>query len=100
MEGERVKNELLSQLRQSPITQLGTSPVVDICDYLTQNSMDLPKANVLRYRSADGSQLIVRPSGTEPLIKCYITVKGDEQDLYARYLAIKEQTDKLFANKQ
>ncbi|MCH5152711.1 MAG: phospho-sugar mutase [Clostridiales bacterium] len=99
LEGERVKNQLLRSLRKSPQKKLGASSVTEICDFLTQTEMDLPKADVLRYRSADGSQLIVRPSGTEPLIKCYITVKGNEQDLQSRYTAIKQQTDKLFGNK-
>ena len=99
LEGERIKNQLLATLRNKPIATLGESKVVETCDFLTQTAMDLPKADVLRYRSADGSQLIVRPSGTEPLIKCYITVKGNEQDLQPRYNAIKQQTDKIFANK-
>ena len=94
--GEHTKNKLLADMRKQPITKLGDSVVTDTCDFLTQTAMDLPKADVLRYRSADGSQLIVRPSGTEPLIKCYITVQGNQQDLHARYAAIKAQTDKLF----
>ena len=99
LEGERIKNQLLANLRKAPIKQLGTSLVTDTCDFLTQTTMDLPKADVLRYRSADGSQLIVRPSGTEPLIKCYITVTGNAQDLQPRYDAIKAQMDALFGNK-
>ena len=63
---------------------------------MSQTKYDLPKADVLRLRSVDGSQLIVRPSGTEPLIKCYITVKGDESGNRTRYEAIKAQTDKFF----
>lgn len=99
LEGERIKNQLLASLRATPIRQLGASSVTETCDFLTQTTMDLPRADVLRYRSADGSQLIVRPSGTEPLIKCYITVKGNEQDLQPRFGAIKAQMDILFGNK-
>ena len=99
LEGERIKNQLLSNLRKSPLTKLGNSKVVEVCDFMTQTAMDLPKADVLRYRSADGSQLIVRPSGTEPLIKCYITVKGNEQDLQPRYNAIKLQMEEIFSGK-
>lgn len=96
VEGEIVKNRLLQTLRANPITRLGASEVVSTCDFLTQTEYDLPKADVLRYRSADGSQLIVRPSGTEPLIKCYITVCGDQAGNAVRYQAIKEQMDKFF----
>ena len=97
LEGERIKNQLLANLRKKSIAKLGNSKVTDTCDFLTQTAMDLPKADVLRYRSADGSQLIVRPSGTEPLIKCYITVSGDEKDLQKRYDAIKQQMDNIFS---
>nr|MCR5843358.1 hypothetical protein [Oscillospiraceae bacterium] len=38
-------------------------------------------ANVLIYKLADGSTVIVRPSGTEPKIKTYFTTKG--KDLFA-----------------
>lgn len=95
LEGERVKNQLLANLRKLPIAKLGNSKVVDTCDFLTQTAMDLPKSDVLRYRSEDGSQLIVRPSGTEPLIKCYVTVKGNSKDLVQRYDLIKQQMEKL-----
>lgn len=96
VEGEIVKNKLLQGLRNAPITKLGDSKVTSTCDFLTQTEYDLPKADVLRYRSADGSQLIVRPSGTEPLIKCYITVCGDQQGNLARFDVIKTQTDNIF----
>ena len=97
--GERTKNQLLQSLRDNGLSKLGDSEVVDVCDFLTQTKYDLPKANVLRYRSNDGSQLIVRPSGTEPLIKCYVTVSGVEKGLQAKFAAIKAQIDALFGNK-
>ena len=96
IEGETVKNELLSKLRKKPFEKLGDSAVVETCDFLTQQQYDLPKADVLRYRSADGSQLIIRPSGTEPLVKCYVSVKGDKESNEAKYEAIKAQTDATF----
>ena len=97
--GEKVKNQLLQSLRVNAVEKLGDSEVVDTCDFLTQTKYRLPKANVLRYRASDGSQLIVRPSGTEPLIKCYITVRGSQDGLQAKYEAIKAQTDALFGNR-
>ncbi|MCM1360208.1 MAG: phospho-sugar mutase, partial [Corallococcus sp.] len=90
--GERRKNELLAGLRGKQIDKLGDSPVVSICDFLNQTELDLPKSNVLRYGSADGSRLIIRPSGTEPLVKCYAIVRGDASKLDK----ILSQTDKLF----
>ncbi len=94
--GAERKEQLLSDLRKNPPTHLGESVIVDTCDFLTQTRYELPKANVLRYNSENGSQLIVRPSGTEPLIKCYITVQGDADGNNARFAEIKALSDKLF----
>lgn len=97
LDGAENKEKLLGELRLHPFEKLGASPVTDACDFLTQTQYDLPKSDVLRLRSADGSQLIVRPSGTEPLVKCYVTVKGDAAGNEKRYLAIKAQTDAFFS---
>ena len=42
--------------------------------------MDLPKSNVLQYRLAGEDSVIVRPSGTEPKIKIYITSVADTRE--------------------
>ena len=41
-----------------------------------EGAIDLPKSNVLEYRMENGCKLIVRPSGTEPKIKIYLSGKG------------------------
>lgn len=94
LDGAVKKQQLLDKIRQFPFEKLGSSPVTDICDFLTQTQYDLPRADVLRFRSLDGSRLIVRPSGTEPLIKCYVTVNGKDTD--SRLKAITAQTDAFF----
>ena len=43
-------------------------------DDLSEGSADLPPTEGLRYRLAEGGRVIVRPSGTEPKIKCYLEV--------------------------
>ena len=40
-------------------------------------TIDLPKSNVLQFVTADGSKISARPSGTEPKIKFYFSVKTD-----------------------
>jgi phosphoglucomutase len=42
------------------------------------STMELTDSNVLRYEMADGTSLIVRPSGTEPKVKVYILTKGND----------------------
>ena len=41
-----------------------------------KSRMELSGSNVLRYEMADGTSLIVRPSGTEPKVKVYILAQG------------------------
>ena len=41
--------------------------------------MELSGSNVLRYEMADGTSLIVRPSGTEPKVKVYILANGSSK---------------------
>lgn len=99
VDGGAVKEKLLADLRVKPFEKLGESPIVKTCDYLTQTEFDLPRSNVFRFNSADGSQLIIRPSGTEPLIKCYITTVGNGNQTMERYAAIKSQIDAMFLRK-
>lgn len=64
---------LLSDLRKNLPDTIAGAKVVKTVDYLTQTEVDLPRANVLSFAMEDDSLLIVRPSGTEPLIKVYLT---------------------------
>ena len=56
-----------------------------------KSAMELSGSNVLRYELADGTSVIVRPSGTEPKVKVYILAQGRDQvdcaDKVARYAA-------------
>ena len=45
-----------------------------------KSTMELSGSNVLRYEMADGTSLIVRPSGTEPKVKVYILANGATKD--------------------
>ena len=74
---------IMNHLRQNPPKSQGASPVVEHSDYQSSLStdlvsgkstpIDLPKSNVLEYKAENGCKLIVRPSGTEPKIKTYVT---------------------------
>ena len=63
----------MERLRATPPTELGGLTVRQIDD-LSLGSADLPPTDGLRYRLADGARVIVRPSGTEPKLKCYLEV--------------------------
>ena len=85
--GEKGKNEInkiIDDFRKKPLDFILESRVKYFCDYSISIRMDLingssekivlPKSNVIEFESLDGSKIILRPSGTEPKIKMYISV--------------------------
>lgn len=76
---------LMHNFRSNTPTKLAGIAVVALDDYLSsettnakgeKQTIDLPKANVLRFHLEDGSTVAVRPSGTEPKIKYYFSVNA------------------------
>ena len=70
--------------RENPLLEVNGSKIIKIEDYQTsiakninsnkESVIDVPKSNVLIYYTEDGSKIALRPSGTEPKIKFYISV--------------------------
>ena len=85
---------MMVNYRNNPPKEIGGQKVVlmkDIqagvayhLDKGTQETIALPKSNVLQFFTADGSKITVRPSGTEPKIKFYFGVVGELPDV-AKY---------------
>lgn len=96
VEGTRRKEEIFRSLREDPLQKVGDGNVMDACDFLTQTKYDMPKANVLRYRTDNDCQVILRPSGTEPLIKCYLCAVGDGETANQKLDAIVAQLNEIF----
>ena len=78
---------LMAALRRDPPGTLGGLEVRRVRDYLTgeaasdtglRETLPLRGSDMLYFALADGSAFIVRPSGTEPKIKCYLQVKGED----------------------
>ena len=63
-------------LRAKQPTQIGKHAVISADDFM-EGVGDFPQDNILRYYLADGSRVIVRPSGTEPKIKVYLDTAGN-----------------------
>ena len=86
LDGLKKMAELMSGLRAQPPAAIAGVEVVQRKDYLDgsvvcpssgkADTMELSGSNVLRYEMADGTSLIVRPSGTEPKVKVYILANG------------------------
>lgn len=82
-DGMKTMNGIMDKLRNDPPAEIAGVKVAGRSDYKESRSygdkegaIDLPKSNVLEYRLEDGCKLIVRPSGTEPKIKIYLSGKG------------------------
>ena len=76
---------LMSGLRTHPLQSVAGLPVEGFTDY-EQDGTGLPKANVLEYRLPGGAKLIIRPSGTEPKIKAYLSAVKPTVEEAARQL--------------
>ncbi|WP_454157845.1 phospho-sugar mutase [Microbacterium lacticum] len=109
---------IMAALRAAPPTEIGGVAVESFEDLLlpvggsgsgADASRDaaevppaeIPPADVVRLRLADGSRVIVRPSGTEPKLKAYLDVRGDSAaDAAARLAALDAGTRELIAAAQ
>ena len=97
-EGNSKMKRLLESLRADLPKEIAGAKVVKTVDYLTQREAELPRANVLSFRMEDGSSMIVRPSGTEPLIKIYMTAcDSSEQANEKKFRAMQQQLAAWFA---
>ena len=101
LDGLKKMADLMANLRQNPPTEIAGVAVKQQKDYQdgsvvnvadgSKETMELSGSNVLRYEMADGTSLIVRPSGTEPKVKVYIlangTTKAECDEKVAKYAA-------------
>jgi phosphoglucomutase len=86
MDGAEQIKQMMVDLRENPVTEIDGSAVIYMYDYqastktnlITKSveNIDIPKSNVLLYETLDGTKIAARPSGTEPKIKFYFSVRG------------------------
>jgi phosphoglucomutase len=96
---------MMKGYRDNPPTILDGVAVNELLDYEMQTgknlttgkswTIDLPKSNVLQFVLADGSKISARPSGTEPKIKFYFSVKGELKSVAGFEAAEKSLDDKI-----
>ena len=88
---------LMQGLRKQPLREIAGLPVEGYTDYEAEGT-GLPKANVLEYRLPGGDKVIIRPSGTEPKIKAYLSaVKPTVEESNAQLSLLAEAAAKLLA---
>ena len=101
--------QMMKGFRENPPKEIAGSKVVELKDFQEQTSLnvpenkksvmdEIPKSNVLIYYTEDGTKVCVRPSGTEPKIKFYVSVKdqiASEQDFKNKVISLGAKIDKV-----
>lgn len=111
--GKRGEEEIRQQMkayREEPPATFAGARVSVVKDYLTgvridletgvETMMDFPSSNVLQFGTEAGDLISVRPSGTEPKIKFYISVQDDLADVEAyreKESALEQRLDQIAA---
>lgn len=105
---EQIK-QMMTDFRQSPPKTLAGSAVAEVKDFQEQTNLvistneksvmnDIPKSNVLIYYTEDGTKVCIRPSGTEPKIKFYVSVKAQissEQDFKDKLVSLEAKIQQV-----
>ena len=74
------KMQSIMQAFRGGIKEFGGKKVVRLLDYV-QGLDGLPKSDVLKFLLEDNCSLVVRPSGTEPKLKIYISVSAENKEM-------------------
>lgn len=72
--------KFMENIRKNPYRELAGLKVVEAVDYMSQTKEDLPMENVVLYKLEKDGRFIIRPSGTEPKLKIYLTAAGGEAE--------------------
>jgi len=73
------KMQSIMQIFRTGIKEFGSKKVIKLLDYASGLN-DLPKSNVLKFLLEDNCSIVVRPSGTEPKLKIYISVSAENKE--------------------
>lgn len=87
--GEEKINQLMSTFRSQVMT-FSSYEIIETIDYLKDDT-GLPKSNVLKFNFKGGGWFVVRPSGTEPKIKFYISLRGENKESLIENIRILEK---------
>lgn len=78
-EGLKKMQKIMRELRHTSLKLIGNMKVIEVKDYL--KGIDrLPKSDVLKYMLERNVSIVIRPSGTEPKLKVYLSVSAENRD--------------------
>ena len=78
LKGMQEMEDIMSSLRNKPLKEICGEQVLKVVDYMQETG--LPKANVLSFSLENDGQLMIRPSGTEPKLKLYLTIVAKNKE--------------------
>lgn len=101
--------QMMTDFRNNPPKSIAGSPVAELKDFKEQTKLnvktgeksvmdDIPQSNVLIFYTEDGTKVCVRPSGTEPKIKFYVSVKdkiSSEADFVEKLTKMEEKIQQV-----
>ncbi len=95
LEGAERIASIMKQVRKMDVKYF-IPDISEVVDYATGVG-DLPRENVLKFYLKDGGWMAIRPSGTEPKIKFYYSLKGkDKEEAYKLFMDYKSQWENKF----
>lgn len=113
MNGAKEIADMMTNYRTNPPATINNSKVVELLDYELQTgknlltgeswAINLPKSNVLQFITEDGSKISARPSGTEPKIKFYFSVKttlNDKEEFDAKNALLEQKIKNIVIDMQ
>lgn len=78
-EGFQKMQMIMQELRKTSLKEIAGRKVIEVRDYL-EGINQLPKSDVLKYMLESNTSIVIRPSGTEPKLKVYLSVSADNHD--------------------
>lgn len=97
-EGFQKMQIIMRRLRENALNNIGNKTVIEVKDYLTGIDR-LPKSDVLKYFLEENTSIVIRPSGTEPKLKVYLSVSAkNHEDAEMSEVSIVKDLEVLFGN--
>ncbi len=97
-EGAQRIARMMTAMRRHPKSSfagISVDQVIDFTEKKTQEQYSIPHSNVLQFLLVDGSKISMRPSGTEPKLKFYISVCTQNPDIEAAYKVTLEKIEQI-----
>ena len=107
-DGIKEINKMMINFRENPPQTIINQKIIEIYDYQKSEkrningnieTINLPQSDVLQYVLEDGTKITIRPSGTEPKIKFYVSTKeklNSANDYYDVEKILDDKIEKIF----